>query len=514
MQKSFDKFITPAWKQHAELITHLSHASQNILMAIAPLGGGKTTFFHYLQSLYTPNLQKIAITARREDPSVEGIIADVVEAFGLYWEGIDHAFEQIHLCMEEGFNTHQLTYVLLVDDAHLLSDEQIQVLLELTHADSQLAQQLHLVLLGEHSLELRLFSPEFSTFRKGKMYTIELESWTLNDVRAYFNQIKEGLPRLHADQIAAIFERSRGLPGAVMREKEAFLAQPHTKSKKLKTESIKMPKFKLHPITLGILAGTFLGGSYLLFSHNTEEALEASVPLNAAQYAENEWDEEWKNDKALFPKAEPVKFHFDEDESAAVNIPSDQTIASLPASTTTSTNQKESASEAVKVAAAGIEVMMPDTTKTQETQTTYNKPPAVKPPPAPVREKLTPIATMSKPSAPDRMAKKVKKVVAKQENKKALQAKEVRLLSANQKHYTLQLLGASKEENVQRFIQHHAMGNKAHYIRTKVSGKDWFVVVYGDYPSKAAAQSAISTMPKSLKNENIKPWVRETNQIG
>ncbi len=97
---------------------------------------------------------------------------------------------------------------------------------------------------------------------------------------------------------------------------------------------------------------------------------------------------------------------------------------------------------------------------------------------------------------------------SKAKNTKALQAKETAMLAGSQK-YTLQLLGAGNEENVQQFIKQHAFKDKVHYYRTSNAGKDWFVVVYGEYPNKNAAKAALATIPQTLKAKGVQPWVRE-----
>ena len=55
--------------------------------------------------------------------------------------------------------------------------------------------------------------------------------------------------------------------------------------------------------------------------------------------------------------------------------------------------------------------------------------------------------------------------------------------------------------------------NKASYFKTKLSNKDWFVVVYGNYPTQQAAKGAIAELPSSLAEAPLQPWVREMSVI-
>ena len=93
-------------------------------------------------------------------------------------------------------------------------------------------------------------------------------------------------------------------------------------------------------------------------------------------------------------------------------------------------------------------------------------------------------------------------------DKKSL--KQQKESSISKDHFTLQLVGSSNEENVKQFIMQYGLQTKAHYIHTNRGGKDWYVVVYGDYPSVHIAKKAISTLPDAVRHQ-FKPWIRNLN---
>ncbi|MGE3319181.1 MAG: outer membrane beta-barrel protein [Candidatus Berkiella sp.] len=74
--------------------------------------------------------------------------------------------------------------------------------------------------------------------------------------------------------------------------------------------------------------------------------------------------------------------------------------------------------------------------------------------------------------------------------------------------YTLQLLAARSEENVKKFIRQHDLQNSAYIVRTQRKGKEWYVLLYGEYESKAAAKQASKMLPHSLQKAKLKPWIR------
>ncbi|MGD9386126.1 MAG: SPOR domain-containing protein, partial [Thioalkalispiraceae bacterium] len=84
------------------------------------------------------------------------------------------------------------------------------------------------------------------------------------------------------------------------------------------------------------------------------------------------------------------------------------------------------------------------------------------------------------------------------------------ILTQNPGDFTLQLFGTNKQTNAEEFIQQHRLGDEAGYFYSRDDGKDWYRVIYGAFPDKAAAQQAASSLPASLK---VKPWVRRLDDI-
>jgi len=90
-------------------------------------------------------------------------------------------------------------------------------------------------------------------------------------------------------------------------------------------------------------------------------------------------------------------------------------------------------------------------------------------------------------------------------------AREQWLLSLNPKQYTLQMIGARDEPAVQAFISQYPSLKQVAYYRTLYKGKDWFVVVFGQFSTKAEARLATASLPKKLVAS--KPWIRPLSQV-
>ena len=79
----------------------------------------------------------------------------------------------------------------------------------------------------------------------------------------------------------------------------------------------------------------------------------------------------------------------------------------------------------------------------------------------------------------------------------------------NKNHYTLQLLGTHQKNTLPNYLKKFALTNDAAIFKTKRDNKDWFTLVYGQYPTKSAAQTAAKQLPKGV----TKPWVRSFASI-
>ena len=83
--------------------------------------------------------------------------------------------------------------------------------------------------------------------------------------------------------------------------------------------------------------------------------------------------------------------------------------------------------------------------------------------------------------------------------------------SKNPSHYALQLLGVSSEEQMLSFINKYGLNDKVGYFKTLHNGKDWYVLIYGEFRSAGEAKNATQTLPSYLKHPA--PWIRTFKSI-
>jgi DamX protein len=78
--------------------------------------------------------------------------------------------------------------------------------------------------------------------------------------------------------------------------------------------------------------------------------------------------------------------------------------------------------------------------------------------------------------------------------------------------YSLQLLGSRNQKSVVRFIEEHNLDpSKTAYYQGSFKDSEWFVLLYGLYPSREAAIEASQALPAALRKN--KPWPRSLESV-
>lgn len=85
------------------------------------------------------------------------------------------------------------------------------------------------------------------------------------------------------------------------------------------------------------------------------------------------------------------------------------------------------------------------------------------------------------------------------------------IASQDPRRLTLQLIGSRDRNAVLRYIREQEIGNDAAYYGTTRDGETWYVVIYGNYPDRDAAQAALLALPPALRAAS--PWIRQFGDI-
>lgn len=84
------------------------------------------------------------------------------------------------------------------------------------------------------------------------------------------------------------------------------------------------------------------------------------------------------------------------------------------------------------------------------------------------------------------------------------------LRTAPAHHYTLQLSSAATPDGLYQSARRHKLSNYLVY-ETVRHDRQWYVLVYGDYPDFSSAKSALHSLPSAFDKNN--PWIRSLKQV-
>ena len=85
------------------------------------------------------------------------------------------------------------------------------------------------------------------------------------------------------------------------------------------------------------------------------------------------------------------------------------------------------------------------------------------------------------------------------------------LLQASPRNYAVQLLASHSEANISDFVTQLIADHPAGYFETRYQGKPWFVAVLAAFDDRDKAARAISALPAKLRSNE--PWVRSVAGI-
>jgi len=104
-----------------------------------------------------------------------------------------------------------------------------------------------------------------------------------------------------------------------------------------------------------------------------------------------------------------------------------------------------------------------------------------------------------------------KRPVSPDQDSRAVLDPKLWIFQQNPDYYTLQLASSQNRNLIEKYIQDNDLQGHAGYYKSVRGGQAWYALVYGSYPTSAAAQSAIADLPKGLRKWS--PWVRKYADI-
>ena len=344
---------------------------------------------------------------------------------------------------------------ILVDDAHLLNEQALNLLVTL----STQQESWHLVLSGDTSLQARLDALQAERQLEELYHQINLQPLSEADSALFITELCKQTgasePLLEQAKMHQLWLLSDGLPGELIElvnlEKE--------QQRKLNAR-----------FPLGHVAAITLIGVALVFSYLYQGDVQLSEPEDAiALLLEQKTNTQQQGERALI------------------------------------TSEAKIAAPAATVTVAELAAVAPPPLASVKKQTAAS-PAVVKAKPAPkpalaLKPKPTPVLALETKPTP------------KQAKPKPVPSHTHPLLAVAPHEYVLQLLGVRSEKSAKAFMarfKRELQADKLNVYQTQYRGQPWFVVVYGPFNNKNRAHSEASSLGRTLKS---RPWVRPVSKI-
>lgn len=499
------KFFPAQRKPVLGQLHHLARYSQLLLVVTGPEGSGKTLLRQALvASTNKQAVHNVVVSAQgAADPAT--LMRHIAQ--GLNTQQTDRAallgqVGQLSLTGQEVY--------LLIDDAEELSDAAIDELLILAQGNAE--GRPHVFLFADTDLIGRL---DALSNGEESFHVIELEPYSEEETREYLavrlDGAAQGIELLSDEQVELIHERSGGWPGEINRvAREVLIDAMAARRGAVKGGGFAFKLPKKHLLALGVVA---VGVAAALLMQGRSESTDAPAPTQA----------QLPMDSAPQPQTAPgVPSGAEQgaDGRPPIEFAGSNQPLPLPLVGQSQPVIRQPLAQAAGETDGEANVELPESTPTAPVTvppTAAQNVPA--PTPAPAPQVATPATPQPKPAEQPKPVQQPKP--AEQPKPATPPAQAARPAPAtqasataggsqanawyaaqNKGHYTLQVLGTSTEASARSFVSQN--GAQYRYFKKMHQGKPLFVITYGSFASRDAAQAAVKTLP--AKVQAGKPW--------
>lgn len=495
------KFFSAQRKTILGQLHHLARHSQLMLVVTGKTGSGKTLLRQALIASVSKDTVKIINVSAADCSKVSDVFALLSEELQAPENTITAVIEQINKLSDKG-----ITLYFMIDDADRLSEDVIQVLLNL--AGEQL-KGLRLFLFARPELLEQL---EQSSLAKELTFNLPLTPYTLEETKEYLALRLEGagqsLNLLSDEQVVSIYTQSGGWPGIInqvakdllidsMQQKQTvessldidpepsfslnfdeddgkndgLVAVKDGKSKETTTKP-KLILPKKHLVIAGIIALGLIG--VVLFSKSPSMSSDHNPSIVATHYE-------------------------DVPDNNVQTTTHDIPLSASPEITTSTTNNVPAPAGDGPIPDTPVEVTLPVANNTTVPDATATNTVITTAETTPVQQPVVTTTPVTKPKQSE-----TKAAVTAPTTPKVVAQGNAWYRNQVGSRFTIQVSVASTEKSAKEFIAKNS-GSYRYFKRSR-SNKVDYVVTLGEFTSRADAQAAIKKLPAAIQKS--KPWAR------
>lgn len=557
-------YESPQWKQTLDLLLHLSQNSKAVLLVTGLSGVGKTTLSRqFIEKIGS----RVDICKIQGDASIEPDVLRYLLARHLSLRLSDGGKEEFDNQLQrrlEEMRVNNQKYFLLIDDAHKIPERTLASILDIISAQEEQDAPLHALFFGGPQLEAIVAEITSQHLGEGMTHTTKIKPLNQELCEAYILHRlsvagwKGELP-FSEQEFSEIHQSAEGIPRKINLHAQQFLAE------KSGTSAVKKNKQRKDRQTASRQGNPYkfwlaLGGVTLSFlfvlvagfvirqwtsvgknNHNVveqvmrkieEQTAESTEVYNLGKTVQHE-EKSFALDAGFSaPKIQlssGPQFVQPQPFSAPVMVDKPQFLEPVKETLVTVSSEVPAVSEVVTAPAtpAELDQRLAEIVTKQEPQPKID----VKKQPLPAavvaaeKTEVDSVLLMSNQmidvSDPDvRDSTEAFEHKVTQPNipirglTSAVQVKETNLqqiLAKDAKHYTLQLMASRDKAPLEKFVHQSGLDNKVSYFHSYLHGKDWYVVIYGDYATRAQALDGSKQLAKKVQQQQ--PWARSFASI-
>ena len=485
-------FSSEERNQQLSMLEHLSRYSNLLSVVKGASGSGKTRFLQEFMRLQHDSAvishvkASMLMTAGQLLQAIYHGYADVLEN-----RGGDTSFGPL-LKFAHDMEAKGQKAIILIDNAHELNTDAVTMLMDMMSLATESQEVPHVALFTEHSIARNLDSYQRSRYEQ-LSHELALAPYTLEQTRAYLlHRVRAigggiNLP-FNERQIKKIYQQSAGLPGAINQIALVMMGEgkPRGSSASDKRSWVRLGgSFGFPLVHMALMSIIMLGILVaVIFSDGEDDATPVSNSTSIAPIAQNA---PRQASSETLARIEAMQRQIGQETPVSLPpIPAEALQPAAEQSNSASANRSENTS----ITTAPIRL------------TTPNQDSAVSEPSTPVQ--TTPVLQSAEPEVPEPVP--VKQTVAADPFDKTRA-----WLERNPNRYTLQLLGTHNKDTVQDFIRDQGSLSAFSYFQALHNGREWYVVVYGEYRNRSEAIAAVENLPQALRSLN--PWARSVRGI-